>query len=174
MYQELAPLRVWEKLVVWSDVTELAAPEKIHMASSPESPQVGIIWSPRLLSTSAWGQVWRLQMLRYLGATGMPSTAFLSPGLKLWGKGRILDDLFLPGSGVDLSLALLWFHLLSLGECWPCSQDRLGEGRPGKQVMVVAGTTEHLAPNGITYKCQLHLVFGKDTTTSSPGALLSE
>ena len=77
------------------------------MASSPESSQVGIIWSPSLLSTSVWGPVWRMQMLRYLGATGMPNTAFLSPGLKLWGKGRILDDYFLPGSGVDLSLALL-------------------------------------------------------------------
>ena len=64
------------------------------MASIPESSQVGMIWSPRLLCISARGPVWRLQMLRFLGATGMPSAAFLSPGLKLGGKGRILDDLF--------------------------------------------------------------------------------
>jgi hypothetical protein len=33
-------------------------------------------------------------MLRFLGATGMPSAAFLSPGLNLGEKGRMPNNLF--------------------------------------------------------------------------------
>ena len=79
--------------------------------------------------------------------SGRPNSPFLSPGLELWIKGRILDDFFSTWGWCRPILGPPVILSAQCGTVLPQNQDRLGEGWPGKQVMVGAGTTEHLAPN---------------------------
>ena len=70
-------------------------------------------------------------MLRYLKMQEGPAPHSYLQDLNLGIKGGFWMTLFLPESGVDLSLVLMWFHLLSVGEC--CLRARIDWGKDDQE-----------------------------------------